>query len=142
MTRFDIPWEDNYVGNWLGEPTRQLQIRKVKDRRYLATLLIDGMPILRPWMNDAPSIDMPAQYTFTALNGGEFSIDIWFDRRFEICLHYEINFQVYNDPPCDALTMAISRSSQFKFLDQYYSLLGGMSHFVRLSDKELKRTKG
>lgn len=48
MPRFDIPWEDNYIGAWVGEPSRELHIRKLKPQHYLATLLINGQPIERP----------------------------------------------------------------------------------------------
>ncbi len=140
MVNFGIPWEDNYVGDWVGEPARTLHIRKVKDRHYLATLLLDGQPIARPWMDDTPTIDMPARYTFTALDGSDFSIDLWTNNRFAISLSYEPDFQIYNDPPCEALAMGITRNSKLGFLDQYYSLLGGLEHFVRLSHNETKRT--
>ena len=104
MPNFDIPWEDNFIGEWAGKPSRELHIRKVKDRHYLATLLVDGQPLLRPWMDNAPTIEMPARYSFTALEGSDFSIDLWTDRRFAISLSYEPNFQIYDDPSCEALT--------------------------------------
>ena len=140
MSHFDIPWEDNYVGEWIGAPARKLNIRKSKDRHYLATLLIDGRPIARPWMDDAPTIDMPARYTFTALDGSDFSIDLWTNQRFAISLNYEPDFEIYDHPPCEALTVGITRDSELDFLDQYYDLLGGLEHFVRLNHNEAKRT--
>jgi hypothetical protein len=140
MPDFDIPWEDNYVGQWAGEPARELHIRKVRDRHYLATLLIDGQPVARLWMDNALTIDMPARYTFTALDGSDFSIDLWSDERFAISLNYEPDFQIYNDPPCEALTVGIARDSELHFLDEYYHLLGGLEHFVRVSHNEAKRT--
>ena len=36
--------------------------------------------------------------------------------------------------------MGITRSSELGFLDQYYDLLGGLEHLVRLSHNEAKRT--
>ena len=133
MTRYDIPWEDNYIGVWAGESARELHIRKIKPRRYLATLLINGQPIARPWMNNEPTVDMPARYSFSALDGSDFSIDLWSDRRFEISLNYEPDYQIYNEPPCEALTMGITRDPELEFLDQYYGLLGGLEHFVRIN---------
>lgn len=56
MVNFNIPWEDNYVGQWADDPRRHLSIRKVRNRHYLATLLIDGQPIARPWMDNAPNL--------------------------------------------------------------------------------------
>ncbi|MFO0975720.1 MAG: hypothetical protein U0996_04940 [Planctomycetaceae bacterium] len=100
MVNFDIPWEDNYVGQWADDPQQHLSIRKVRDRHYLATLLIDGQPIARPWMDNAPTVDMPAIYTFTPLDGSDFSIDLWTKQRFTISLDYEPNFQIYDHAPC------------------------------------------
>lgn len=136
MTHFDIPWEDNYIGVWAGVPSRELRIRKVGPRRYYATLLIDGQTINRPWMNDQPTIDMPATYSFTAQDGSDFSIDLWTNGRFAISLNYEPDYQIYNNPPHEALTMAITRNSDLDFLDQYYDLLGGLEHFVRINRAE------
>ena len=137
MTRYDIPWEDNYIGDWAGEPSRELRIRKVGPRRFLATLLINGQPIKRPWMNDEPTIDMPATYSFSALGGPEFSIDLWSNGRFAINLNYEPDFRIHEDEPCEALTMGITRDSELDILDQYYDLLGGLEHFVRIKRDEL-----
>lgn len=133
MVNFDIPWEDNYVGQWADDPRRHLSIRKVRNRHYLATLLIDGQPIARPWMDNAPTVDMPAIYTFTPLDGSDFSIDLWTKQRFKISLDYEPNFQIYDHAPCEVLTMGITRHSNLDFLDQYYPLLGGLKHFIRVS---------
>ena len=133
MTPYDITWEDNYIGVWAGKPARELHIRKIKPRQYLATLLINGQPIARPWMNNELTVDMPTRYSFSALDGSDFSIDLWSDRRFGINLNYEPDYQIYNDPPCEALTMGITRNAELGFLDQYYSLLGGLEHFIRIN---------
>jgi hypothetical protein len=132
MTQHDIPWEDNFIGVWAGEPSRELRIRKVGPRRYLATLMVNGKPIKRPWMNDELTIDMPATYSFNALDGSDFSIDLWPKGRFQISLSYEQGYQICCDPPCEALIMGITRDSELDFLDQYYDLLGGLEHFVRI----------
>jgi hypothetical protein len=97
--------------------------------RYVA----DRWPANRSSVDNAPSVDMPAIYTFTALDGSDFSIDLWTKQRFTISLDYEPNFQIYAHTPCEALTMVITRYSDLAFLDQYYPLLGGLKHFVRVS---------
>jgi len=132
MAQFDIPWEDNFIGDWVGKPSRKLRIHKVRPRHYLATLLISGQPIKRPWINDKLTIDMPATYSFSVLEGSDFSIDLWSSDRFRISLEYEPNYQIHNAPPCEALVMGITRNSELDFLDQYYDLLGGFEHFVRI----------
>ncbi len=131
MTRLNYHWEDNYIGAWVGEPLRELHIQKIEHQTYLATLLIQGQPIKRPWFNNELSIDMPVTYSSSAFDESDFSIDLWSDGRFAISLEYEPGFQIYNDPPCEALTMGITRLAELNFLDQYYDLLGGLEHFVR-----------
>lgn len=136
MPRFDIPWEDHYIGIWVGPPSRELHIRKVGPSRYLATLLIHGEPIQRPWMNDALTIDMPASYSFSALEGSDFSVDLWTKKRFALSLNYEPDYQMRDGPSCEALTMGIARDEELDFLEQYHDLLGGLEHFMRLRCKE------
>jgi hypothetical protein len=134
MTRFDIPWEDNYVGRWIGKPSRVLIITKVMTRRYLVTMLVNGAPVRRPWMDDAPTVDMPAEYVFDALDGADFVVDLWPPgHRFELHLSYEPDFDS-SPRPCEALTMAVSRDEGISFLDQYYNVLGGLDHFIRDAD--------
>ncbi len=36
MTCLNIPWEDSYIGGWIGEPTRELRIQKLKPKHHLA----------------------------------------------------------------------------------------------------------
>lgn len=136
MPDFNIPWEDNYLGVWVGSPSRELRIRKVGPRRYLATLLIHGEPIKRPWMNDELTIDMPVSHSFSVLDGSDFSVDLWTKKRFVLSLDYESDYQRCDDPPCEALTVGIARDSELGFLDQYYGMLGGLEHFTRLRCKE------
>ena len=134
MTRFDIPWEDNYVGRWIGEPSRTLTITKVGPRRYLVTLMLNGSPAKRPWMDDQPAINMPAEYTWDALDGADFIVDLWPPGcRFSLHLSYEPEFDL--DPERrEALTIGMSRDNRYSFLDQYYGALGGLNHFVRDAD--------
>jgi hypothetical protein len=134
MTRFDIPWEDNYVGRWIGEPSRVLTITKVGARRYLVSLTVNDSPVKRPWMDDEPTIDMPAEYTFDALDGADFVVNLWPPgRRFSLHLSYEPDF-VLESRRREALTVGVSRDERLSFLDQYYDVLGGLDHFVREAD--------
>lgn len=74
-------------------------------------------------MNNKLTIDMPANYSFTVLDGSE-------------SLTYESDYQIYDDPPCEALTMGITRDLDLEFLDHYYGMLGGLKHFVRVGHNE------
>jgi hypothetical protein len=79
---------------------------------------------------------MSATYSFTALGGSVFAIDLWSHRRFEIDLDYRPDYHLCDHPPCEALVMAISRDADLDFLDQYNRLLGGTGHLVRLGSHE------
>ena len=132
MTRFDIPWEDNYIGTWIGEPSRMLTIRKVGRRKYVASLTIDGEPVRRPWTDGAPTIDMPAEYTFDALDGSDFCVDLWPPkRRLSMHLGYEPSYEL--DPEQrEALTFALGSDEHMPESTKVYcDVIGGLGHFVR-----------
>ena len=80
--------------------------------------------------------DVVAVVVGLAVHQPDFSIDLWSNGRFAMSLNYEPDYQIYDDPPCEALTMGITRDSDLTFLDQYYGMLGGLEHFVRLSRDE------
>ena len=81
---------------------------------------------------------MSAVYRWEALDGSDFSIDLWPPYElFIINLNYEPDYQIYDDPPRETLTMGISRDSDLEFLDQYYDILGGLKYFVRVNRKEV-----
>lgn len=132
MTRFDIPWEDNYVGDWVGEPSRLLRIRKIAPRKYLATLTLDGSPVARDWMDNEQAVDMPAEYTFDALDGSDFAVDLWPPgSRISIHLNYEPSFEL-DMQRRDALTMGLScDESLIDKMDDYTRAIGGLDYLFR-----------
>lgn len=69
-------WEDRHVGRWFDGKGTEIEIVKVSRHRFLVTYLRDGMPIARPWMNDQPSIQMPARYIEDAFDGDRFLVEL------------------------------------------------------------------
>lgn len=133
MTRFDIPWEDNYIGTWIGDRSRVLTIRKVADRKYLVSLTIDGEPVRRPWMNGETTIDMPAEYTFDAFDGAEFCVNLWPPkrRRLMIHLHYAPRYRLGPEYR-EVLTFSMSHDVHMpEPRVAYCEVIGGFGHFVR-----------
>jgi len=138
--RIDIPWEDNYIGTWVGEPSRVLTIRKIGHRKYVASLTINGKPVLRPWMDGEPTIDMPAEYTFDALDGSDFCIDLWPPRtRLSMHLGYEPSYEL--DPEQrESLTFALSSDENIPEDSRIYcDVIGGLQHFVRAENERTMR---
>lgn len=128
----NIPWEDNYIGTWVGAPSRVLTIRKIGDRKYLVSLTVDGKPVLRPWMNGEPTTNMPAEYTFDGLDGSDFCVDLWPPKtRLSIHLGYEPSYEL--DPEQrEALTFAFGGNvNMLEKSREYCNLIGGLQYFVR-----------
>lgn len=79
---------------------------------------------------------MPAEYTFDALDGADFVVDLWPPgRHLSLHLSYEPE-SILESRPREALTVAISRDERLLLLDQYGDVLGGLGHFVRDPDNE------
>ena len=137
MTRFDIPWEDNYIGIWICEPSRVLTIRKVGHRKYVASLTIGGEPVLRPWMDGAPTIDMPAEFTVDVLDGPDFCVDLWPPkRRLSMHLGYESRYDL-DQKQREVLTLVISCDEHMPENPRVYcDVIGGLQNFVRAGINE------
>lgn len=132
MHRLDIPWEDNYVGTWVGEPSRVLTIRKVGKRRYAVSLTVGGTPVLRPWMNHAPTTEMPATYSYDAFDGPSFIVDLWPPgERLVMHLDYEPLYVLDQDQR-DALVLLLGCDESFAdHIEGCSEAIGGLEHFVR-----------
>jgi len=79
-------WIDNYAGRWIDDSGRVLVIT-VRDQ-FLAkvTLLVNGIPMPRPWCGEKPAKDMPARYS--PVNGPGLSVALG-RAGFTIELNYE-----------------------------------------------------
>ena len=126
-------WTDNYVGDWGDDHGRKLNVRRVTGESFHVTLLQNQKPILRPWFNDEPTVDMPAKYISDVLDGDEFAVDLWPPNRgLELILHFEPEYEL-DEHYRDSLTVGISRDEAHDFLDKYYNLLP-LGHFFRISE--------
>lgn len=126
-------WTDNYLGCWADDHGREMEIRRVAENSFMVTLLRNRQPILRPWYNDQPTIDMPATYVDDVLDGYEFAVDLWPPNKgFELILAFEPKYEL-DAQYRDSLTVCISRDKQHTFLDSHYGLLP-LGHFTRMCD--------
>lgn len=130
----DSDWADNYIGTWVSEPSRVLKIRKVGPMKYLATLTIDGKPVLRPWMNGAPTIDMPAEYTFDVHEGADFCIDLWSEEtRLALHLDYRCDY-LPNSRVIHRLSVILGSEEYMPHDSNFYlDAIGGLGNFFRQS---------
>ena len=69
-------WEDRYIGVWSDGLGLEIRVARVQGARFKVSVARDGVPIARPWMNHQPAVDMPAMYTYDALEGSDFSVDL------------------------------------------------------------------
>ena len=83
-------WEDRYIGRWSDGNGTEVEVVKVGRHRFVVSYLRDGSPIARPWMNDRPSIDMPARYIENPLEGDDFVVELsGTTGDYSLHLHYE-----------------------------------------------------
>ena len=71
-----MEWEDRYIGVWSDGLGTEIRVDKVQGPHFKVSVLRNGVPIARPWMDNAPAVDMPAIYTYDALDGSDFSVDL------------------------------------------------------------------
>lgn len=83
-------WEDRYIGVWTDGNGHRIEIRKVMNREFLVSFFRNDSAVLRPWMNDQPSIDMRAQYFYDTHDGSDFVVELsGSDNRYSLHLSYE-----------------------------------------------------
>ena len=131
-----MEWTDNYLGCWADGHGSELEIGRVAENLFKVTLLQNGQPILRPWCNQQPAVDMPASYVDDVMDGDEFAVDLWPPNKgFELILAFEPKYEL-DAQYRDSLTVCISRDEQHEFLDRHYGLLS-LRHFTRVGDKTI-----
>jgi hypothetical protein len=92
-----MEWKDRYIGVWPDGLGAEIRVDKVQGSRFKVSVLRDGIPIARPWMNDEPAVDMPAIYTYDALDGSDFSVDLG-PAKSGFCLHLSYEESNYLEP--------------------------------------------
>src|SRR5512133_307022 len=126
MIRYGIA---QFTGSWVSASGYRLEIRKVTNARALVDFFdATGGPVLRPYMNNAPSVHMFADYddyneTFEVQLGEQ-------GRGYVLHLTPEYDYEL-DEQWRESRVPAISRYEEDRFLDQYSNLFGPLQHFVR-----------
>jgi len=82
-------------------------------------------------MNNEPAIDMPAEYSFDALDGDELAVLLWPPgRRFLMHLDYEMNYELDAERR-ESLVVTTACDERLSYLHQYASAIRGRGYFVR-----------
>src|SRR4030095_1498948 len=88
MIRYGI---ERFVGSWVSASGYRLHIRRLrKDQAIVEFLAPSGRPVDRPYMHDAPSVQMPARYDD---HEGEFRVELWSaGKGFSLYLEHEYDY--------------------------------------------------
>jgi hypothetical protein len=122
---------DNYIGEWRDEMGNRLVIQKSDDNVATVSFFSahNNKPILRPWAEGKPSVDMAAKYI--PEEGPDLVVELWKEGK-GFCLH--LNFEpgyILDQSRRDAIIPALSRYEEDKFVDQYYSQFHPIRHYTR-----------
>jgi hypothetical protein len=126
-------WEDRYVGRWFDGNGTEIEIVKVRRHRFVVSYLRDGQPVPRPWMNNRPSIEMPARYIEDPLDGDDFVVDLTESQGdYSLHLHYEECDYLLPEND-EIISTAVSGPERYDkaFLDQCSSLFLCHDHLHR-----------
>ena len=123
---FDI---DRYIGLWRNAEGFLLEIKKIDEQRASASLYSPvGPPIDRPYLEDKPSVNMPATYDDYV---GTMTVQLWREKS-------GFTFELLHEPAHkldefqrEALVPTLSRYEEDSFLDQYRDLFGQLQHYTR-----------
>lgn len=92
-----MEWEDRYIGVWSDSLGTEIRVDRVQGLHFKVSVLRNGVPIARPWMDDEPAVDMLALYTYDALDGADFSVDLG-PAKSGFCLHLFYEESNYLEP--------------------------------------------
>ena len=122
---------DRYAGDWKSEDGLTLSIAKVGAKRAKVALLgPDGNPVRRPYWDNRPTVEMPADYDDYM---GEFIVHLWEpDRGFAMHLDHHLS-ERWVDLDQEVLSPSLSQYEADRFLDQYHALFGKLGDFKRIT---------
>ncbi len=97
MIRYDIT---RFGGSWVDSSGYRLKIKKLNEVQATVDFLDpSGIPVCRPYMNDAPSLVMVAHYDDYI---GSFEVDLWeAGRGFILDLSHEYDYELDEKGRCD-----------------------------------------
>lgn len=121
---------DRFAGDWTSDDGLGLHIVKTSPKRAKVTLLgTDGEPLRRPYWDNRPTVEMPAEYDDYM---GEFTVHLWErERGFAMHLDHHLSDR-WVDLDQEVLSPSISQYEEDRFLDQYHGLFGKLADFKRI----------
>jgi hypothetical protein len=124
---------NHYIGEWENEAGNCLKIKKVDDGTALVSFFSppDHQPVLRPWYDQNPTIDMIAKYR--PAESPELVVELWDEGKgFELHLTFEFGY-MSDIQHRDSLVPGISRFQEDDFLDEYYHYFEPLKHYLKTS---------
>ena len=124
---------DKYLGSWSSASGNRLTVVRRTLRTAKVSLMgQDGHPILRPYMNLAPTVDLFARYDDIE---GFLDVDLW-ERNsgFVLSLLHESEYHT-NGTWCDFIVFALCRNESDSHLSAYYSIFGKLDCYTRKPNK-------
>ena len=127
MTRNGIA---RFVGTWISSAGQRLVIKKVHRTQAQVDLFgPSGEPVRRPYMDNAPTVQMMANYDDY---DGIFGVELWQrGKGFTLDLTYEPEYEL-DEQRRESLVPGLTRYAEDHFLDQYCELFP-LDHFVRIN---------
>ena len=124
---------ENYIGDWQSESGKCLNISKIDDKTACVSFFAPpgNLPILRPWCDNKPSVNMIAKYNPAV--SPELVVELWDKGKgFTLHLNFELGYELDKDRR-DSLTIALSRYKEDDSLDKYYSLFEPLEHYTKMT---------
>ena len=122
---------DCYIGEWENEAGNRLKIKKVGDETALVSFFLppDHQPVLRPWYDKKPTVDMIAKYS--PAESPALVVELWEKGKgFELHLTFESGY-ILDIQHRDSLVAGLSRFEEDDFLDEYYHYFVPLSHYLK-----------
>ena len=118
---------EHYCGTWRGNTGNRIEISKVNDQELSATFYRanETNPLIRPWYNGKPSIDMIAILDFESQSELEIRLGGPADG---FCLHLSLDFL---DSDYKTATSGISRYEVDGHLDKYSHLFDPLGEYKK-----------
>ena len=118
---------ENYYGSWKDTSGNRFEISRVNDNETKVTFYRAGEdnPMIRPWFNNKPSVDMVATLDFET----QADLDIQLGGS-ENGFVFSLSLDFLDDSSRTA-TSSIIRYEKSSYLDQYYYLFGPLGHYTK-----------
>ena len=122
-----FPWIENYAGTWLDDEGRALIITTCDDESATVDLLVDRVPMIRPWCDNRPAERLHAKYT--PIDGPDLDIDLG-RPGFSLNVNYESADPTAPDEP-ESLSVGVSRYESDAEAEKFSKLFGRLGRYRR-----------